>query len=93
MWVSGQHHVPTAVPPGKDTPVSILQEAGWAPGPVWTDGENVVSIGIRSPKSSARIELLYTLHYPVPHILKIYFEVLQTWKYKAELVYARHCSD
>ena len=25
--------------PGKD-PVSILQEAGWAPGPVWTGGES-----------------------------------------------------
>jgi len=23
--------------PGKD-PVTILQEAGWAPGPVWTGG-------------------------------------------------------
>jgi len=26
-------------PPGKD-PVSILHEAGWAPGPVWTDGKS-----------------------------------------------------
>ena len=26
--------------PGKD-PVSILQEAGWAPGPVWTGTENL----------------------------------------------------
>ena len=25
--------------PGKD-PVPILQEAGWAPGPVWTDGKS-----------------------------------------------------
>jgi len=25
--------------PGKD-PVSILQEAGWAPGPVWTGGKS-----------------------------------------------------
>jgi len=25
--------------PGKD-PTSILQEAGWAPGPVWTDGKS-----------------------------------------------------
>jgi hypothetical protein len=33
--------------PGK-TPVPILQEAGWAPGPVWTDAENLVPTGIRS---------------------------------------------
>jgi len=26
--------------PGKD-PVPIVQEAGWAPGPVWTDAENI----------------------------------------------------
>ena len=26
--------------PGKD-PVPIFQEAGWAPGPVWTGGENL----------------------------------------------------
>ena len=37
--VSGQQHAPAALyPPGKD-PVSILQEAGWAPGPVWTGGK------------------------------------------------------
>jgi len=27
------------LPPGK-VPVSILQEAGWAPGPVWTGGKS-----------------------------------------------------
>ena len=26
--------------PGKD-PVPIVQEAGWAPGPVWTNAENL----------------------------------------------------
>ena len=64
--------------PGKETPVPIVQEAGWAPGPVRTGGGNVASIGIRSPESPAHIELLDTLHYPVPHILKNYFAVLQT---------------
>ena len=33
--------------PGKD-PVPIVQEAGWAPGPVWTGEENLASKGIRS---------------------------------------------
>ena len=33
---------------GKD-PVPIVQEAGWAPGPVWTGAENLASTGIRSP--------------------------------------------
>jgi hypothetical protein len=31
--------------PGKD-PVPIVQEAGWAPGPVWTGVENIVPTGI-----------------------------------------------
>ena len=33
--------------PGKD-PVPIVQEAGWAPGPVWTGAENLSPTGIRS---------------------------------------------
>ena len=33
--------------PGKD-PVPIVQEAGWAPGPVWKDAENLAPIAIRA---------------------------------------------
>jgi hypothetical protein len=37
MGVSGQRHAPAALlPPGKGPPVPIVQEAGWAPEPVWT---------------------------------------------------------
>ena len=39
MEVGGQTHAPAASNPGKD-PVPILQEAGWAPGPVWTGGKS-----------------------------------------------------
>jgi len=39
--------------PGKD-PVPIVQEAGWAPGPVWTGAENIVPTGIRSPDHPVR---------------------------------------
>ena len=48
--------------PGKD-PVPIVQEAGWAPGPVWT--------GVKSrphrdpiPDRPARNQSLYRLSYP-----------------------------
>jgi hypothetical protein len=35
--VSGQHHTLAALYPwGKDPPVPTVQEAGWAPEPVWT---------------------------------------------------------
>jgi len=48
--MGGQHNALTAFTPGKD-PVPILQEAGWAPGPVWTGAENLDPTGIRSPDS------------------------------------------
>ena len=53
--------------PGKD-PVPIVQEAGWTPGPVWTDAENLASIGFRSPDRTARRQSLYRLSY-VAHLL------------------------
>ena len=49
--------------PGKD-PVPIVQEAGWAPGLVWTGAENLAPTGIRSPDRPARSKLLYRLRYP-----------------------------
>ena len=48
--------------PGRFTPeidpVSIIQKAGWAPGPVWTCAENLVPTGIWSPYRPARSETL-----------------------------------
>jgi len=50
---------------GKE-PVPILQEAGWAPRPVWTGAENLAPTGIRSPAHPARSQSLYRLSYPGP---------------------------
>ena len=47
--------------PGKD-PVPIVEEAGWAPGPVWTGAENLAPTGIRSPDRPARSQSLYRLY-------------------------------
>jgi hypothetical protein len=44
--------------PGKD-PVPIVQEAGWAPGPVWTGAENLTHTQILSPELPIRSESLY----------------------------------
>jgi hypothetical protein len=38
--------------PGKD-PVHVVQEAGWAPGPLWTGAQNLSATGTRSPECSA----------------------------------------
>jgi hypothetical protein len=43
--------------------VPILQEAGWAPGPVWTAAENLAPTGVRSPDRPTRNESLYRLSY------------------------------
>jgi hypothetical protein len=41
-----------ALPPGKGPPVPIVQEAGWAPEPVWTQGleeKSSALVGDRNP--------------------------------------------
>ena len=55
--------------PRKD-PVTILQEAGWAPGPVWTGGKprpHRDSI----PDRPARSHSLYRLSYPAHYIFYV----------------------
>ena len=65
MGVGGQRHALATFTPGKD-PVHILQEAGWAPGRVWTGAENLAPSGIWSLDRPARSESLYPLRYPGP---------------------------
>ena len=60
------------LPPGKD-PVPILQEAGWAPEPVWTGGKS------RPPRDlildcPARSQSLYRLSYQA-HLLYVSQEI------------------
>ena len=59
--------------PGKVL-VPIVQEAGWAPGPVWTGAENLTPTRIRSPDRPARSQLLYRLCYPAHelHYVAVY---------------------
>ena len=52
MGLGGQPQAPAAFTPGKD-PVPIVQEAGWAQGPVWIGVENLAPTGIRSPNLPA----------------------------------------
>ena len=47
--------------------LSVLQEAGWAPGPVWTGADNLAQAGIRFPDRPASSESLYRLSYLDPH--------------------------
>jgi hypothetical protein len=61
-WVVSATPRPLSTP-GKD-PVPIVQEAGWAPGPVWSGAENLASTGIRAPDCPPRSQSLYRLSYP-----------------------------
>ena len=60
-----------SLPPGKD-PVPIVQEAGRAPGPVWTGAENLSPTGIRSPDRPARSQSLYRLSYRATNVAVLY---------------------
>jgi len=73
--MTGQRHAPAAVYPRKVL-VPTVQEAGWAPGPVWTGAENISPTGIRSPDRPARSQSLYRLSYPAHGIPGATFQVL-----------------
>ena len=75
--VRGQLHAPDAFTPEKD-PVPIVQEDGWAPGPVWTGAENLVPTGIRYPDRPAGSQSLYRLSYRA-HQLRIWYVLLYRW--------------
>jgi hypothetical protein len=45
MGMGGQFHAPATLPPERD-PVPTVQEAVWAPRPVWMGAENFASTGI-----------------------------------------------
>jgi hypothetical protein len=73
------------MPPPLSTPwkdlVPIVQEAGWAPGLVWTGAENLAPTGILSPDCAARNQSLHRLSYPALSYECIYMYFLFVhWK-------------
>ena len=67
-WVASSTPRPHFTP-GKD-PVPILQEAGWAPGPIWTGGKSRPH-RYSIPDRTARSQSLYRLSYPAHSILLV----------------------
>jgi hypothetical protein len=55
---------PRTFNPREGDPVTSVQGAGRAPGPVWTGAEIFAPAGIQSPDPSARSETLYRLRLP-----------------------------
>ena len=75
----GEWSTPRPCPftPGND-PIPIVQEVGWAPGPVWTGSENLAPNGIRSPDRKP-IASRYT-DYAIPaRLLPYFWEICDPW--------------
>jgi hypothetical protein len=58
-------------------PVAIVQFAGWAPGPVWTDVENIDPTGIQSSDRPAHSQSLYRLSYPALNVCSRLLEIFR----------------
>ena len=77
MGVGGQRNAPVVLLPlpWKD-PVPIVQEAGWAPGPVWMGAENLPPPGF-DPRTVQPVASRYTdWSIAVPHYYYYYYYVV-----------------
>jgi hypothetical protein len=71
----GQYQAPAAFTPGKD-PIPILQEAGWAPEPVWIGAENLDPQGF-DPRTFQPVGSRYTDYaIPAPNIIILYYNII-----------------
>ena len=61
--------------PCRETLVSILEDAGWAPRTVWTGAEKLAHAGIQSPDRPAHSESVYRLSYRGPNIYEWLYEI------------------
>jgi hypothetical protein len=61
----------------QEDPITIVYEAGWAPGPVWAGAENLALTRIRLPDRPARSESLYQLSYSTLYPLQLEPKIIQ----------------
>ena len=76
-WVASSTPRPHFTP-GKD-PVPILQEAGWAPGPVWTGGKSRLHRD-SIPDRPTRSQSLYRLSYPAHRNMTVMSLNVMQWR-------------
>jgi len=67
-WVRRQRHAPAALFP---RPVPTVQEAGWAPGPLWTGADNLATQPGFNPQTIKPIASRYTDYATQPTIKQI----------------------
>ena len=79
--------------PRKD-PVPIVQEIGWAPGPVWTGAENLASpTGIRSPDRPARSVVAVSTELTRTTFIYLFISFIHSFTYKAVTLTVIHPFD
>jgi len=78
---------PRPLYPGKD-PVSVVQEAGWASGPVWTSAENLTSHRDLIPGPSSPVVSCYAVC-PIPAAIGLEGTTIQAFALVTE---CRRCS-
>jgi hypothetical protein len=69
MGVSGQHRPGRALPPGKEPPIPIGQEAGWPPDPVWMqrlEKKSSASVWDRTPGGQSVVRCYTDWATPAP---------------------------
>jgi hypothetical protein len=63
-------HPGRALPPGKEPPVPIVQEAGWAPEPVWTQRlEEISSSSVGDPTLAVQSVVWHCTDWATPALL------------------------
>ena len=90
----GQNYAPAALPPRKDQ-IHILQEAGWAPWPVWTARKISVQPGfdhptvhhVTSPCNHYAIPPATTLQYTTVTYIALYYTLLCSIKVYYAVLY------
>jgi hypothetical protein len=87
----GRHNAPAALPPGKD-PVPIVQEAGWAPGPVWTCAKNLAPTGIFFLTFNSITYIFYLLHYRLHQVTYSVASLFNLLKTERRLLYLKALS-
>jgi hypothetical protein len=75
--------------PSRKDPVPFVQEAGWAPGPVWTGAENLAPPGF-VPRTVQPVASRYTGYATRPSInvyLNFMFITLYTWLVEMKIIH------
>jgi len=78
MGVGGQRHALATLPPGKG-PVPFAQQAGWAPGPVWTGAENLTPPRHFDPRTVHPVAIRYTDWATPSQLCRLQEEKIRTW--------------